>query len=619
MSNGSPRTVSLDAQTTFRMPGVAGGREDVVGADGVVREEWRRWRPGRAPGSRRGGRRPSTSPSRSSMPRNTLVDLAEIGQVDPGEAAPRPARVAAAAPGRRSRRRSRAPSEVGDDRAAELAAAAGNDDPHCAPSRVRLPDLKSWHDPGPRRTPAAGRDRPILDPRPSAGGPPARERRNRRSIPSPRRSTASMQWREWSGYFALERLRRRPRHRVQRDPRGGRPDRRVARSTSTWSAGPTRAGWSTGCHPRRDEADASAASSTRRGATSTARSSTTARSTASTTGTFRWTAADPQLRWLRHEQRRAGRHDRRRDRGDRRARPPGAAVARRSSRPRPASRSRTSATSGGGGAAQGRREGRRRRLADRLHRRSRLRAVGRRRQAVALWDALWAAGQDHAIRPAGMLALDVVRLEAGLILLEVDYTSARHAMNPEQNYCPAEIGLGRLVSFDKADFVGASRSSAKPAPAVPARRLVGLAARLVRHRGPVQRPGPAAGDLPDRRPLAAAGLRRRSPGRPGDVSSAGARSSSRRSRWRPCRRPTRRRARGSTSNGRSRAGAAGSRRPSSSCRSSISSASAPRVSRRPRSAASPRRVRGAHSLDEHSLPLGAYSVEAYLAAVARRL
>src|SRR5438128_355802 len=46
--------------------------------------------------------------------------------------------------------------------------------------------------------------------------------------------------------------------------------------------------------------------------------------------------------------------------------------------------------------------------------------------AVAVWNALWAAGQDHAIRPAGMLALDVVRLEACLILLEVGYTSARH-------------------------------------------------------------------------------------------------------------------------------------------------------------------------------------------------
>jgi len=95
-------------------------------------------------------------------------------------------------------------------------------------------------------------------------------------------------------------------------------------------------------------------------------------------------------------------------------------------------------------------------------------------QAVALWNTLWAAGQDHAIRPAGMLALDVVRLEAGLILLEVDYTSARHAMNPEQNYSPAEIGLGRLVSFDKADFVGRLALEREQRAGGPARRLVGL-------------------------------------------------------------------------------------------------------------------------------------------------
>ena len=42
--------------------------------------------------------------------------------------------------------------------------------------------------------------------------------------------------------------------------------------------------------------------------------------------------------------------------------------------------------------------------------------------AVKVWDALMKAGEAHAIRPAGMLALDVVRLEAGLILIEVDYT-----------------------------------------------------------------------------------------------------------------------------------------------------------------------------------------------------
>jgi len=94
--------------------------------------------------------------------------------------------------------------------------------------------------------------------------------------------------------------------------------------------------------------------------------------------------------------------------------------------------------------------------------------------AVAVWDAVMSAGAAFGLRPAGMLALDVVRLEAGLILLEVDYTSSRHAMNPEQNYSPAEIGLGRLVSFDKGDFVGRLALEREAKAGGPARRLVGL-------------------------------------------------------------------------------------------------------------------------------------------------
>jgi aminomethyltransferase len=94
--------------------------------------------------------------------------------------------------------------------------------------------------------------------------------------------------------------------------------------------------------------------------------------------------------------------------------------------------------------------------------------------AVAVWDALMAAGADYGIRPAGMVALDVVRLEAGLILLEVDYTSARHALNPDQNYSPFEIGLGRIVSFDKGDFVGRLALEREQAAGGPDRRLVGL-------------------------------------------------------------------------------------------------------------------------------------------------
>ena len=94
--------------------------------------------------------------------------------------------------------------------------------------------------------------------------------------------------------------------------------------------------------------------------------------------------------------------------------------------------------------------------------------------AVAVWDALIAAGDAYGVRPAGMVALDVVRLEAGLILIEVDYTSARHALNPEQNYSPYEIGLGRLVSFDKGDFVGRLALEREQRAGGPGRRLVGL-------------------------------------------------------------------------------------------------------------------------------------------------
>ncbi len=86
-----------------------------------------------------------------------------------------------------------------------------------------------------------------------------------------------------------------------------------------------------------------------------------------------------------------------------------------------------------------------------------------------------AAGAAHRIRPAGMLALDVARLEAGLILIEVDYTSSREAMTAAQRYSPFEIGLGRLVALDKAaEFVGRRALLAEQRAGGPPRRLVGL-------------------------------------------------------------------------------------------------------------------------------------------------
>ena len=95
--------------------------------------------------------------------------------------------------------------------------------------------------------------------------------------------------------------------------------------------------------------------------------------------------------------------------------------------------------------------------------------------ALAVWDKIFEVGRDYGIYPVGIRAMDVARVEAGLILIEAEYTSARHAVSPEQQYSPFELGLGKLVQFNKAsDFVGKRALLAEQKAGGPARRLVGL-------------------------------------------------------------------------------------------------------------------------------------------------
>ena len=74
--------------------------------------------------------------------------------------------------------------------------------------------------------------------------------------------------------------------------------------------------------------------------------------------------------------------------------------------------------------------------------------------ALTVWDALIDRGSAFDIRPAGMLALDVARIEAGLLLIDIDFNSSKKALIEEQKYSPFEMGLGRLVNLDKNRFVG---------------------------------------------------------------------------------------------------------------------------------------------------------------------
>jgi glycine cleavage system T protein (aminomethyltransferase) len=94
-------------------------------------------------------------------------------------------------------------------------------------------------------------------------------------------------------------------------------------------------------------------------------------------------------------------------------------------------------------------------------------------QAVTVWDALMEHGRAFDIHPSGMLALDVARIEAGLLLIDIDFNSSKKSLIEEQKYSPFEMGLGRLVNLDKNRFVGQEALKAEKKRG-PAKEIVGL-------------------------------------------------------------------------------------------------------------------------------------------------
>ena len=74
--------------------------------------------------------------------------------------------------------------------------------------------------------------------------------------------------------------------------------------------------------------------------------------------------------------------------------------------------------------------------------------------ALAVWDLLIDKGAPFGITPTGLHALDIARVEAGLILLDVDYISSRHAIVETRKSSPYELGLGWTVKMNKNNFIG---------------------------------------------------------------------------------------------------------------------------------------------------------------------
>jgi aminomethyltransferase len=95
------------------------------------------------------------------------------------------------------------------------------------------------------------------------------------------------------------------------------------------------------------------------------------------------------------------------------------------------------------------------------------------KDAVKVWDELMGRGKAFDVHAAGMLALDVSRIEAGLLLIDVDFHGSKKAFIDLQRYTPLEMGQSRLVALEKSRFVGqdALRAEAKTGPA---RQIVGL-------------------------------------------------------------------------------------------------------------------------------------------------
>jgi len=93
--------------------------------------------------------------------------------------------------------------------------------------------------------------------------------------------------------------------------------------------------------------------------------------------------------------------------------------------------------------------------------------------ALVVWDALIEVGTAHGIAPAGLWALDNARLEAGLMLIDVDYVSARKALIESQYSTPFELDLAWTVDLDKEMFVGKAALADEKARG-PAWKFVGI-------------------------------------------------------------------------------------------------------------------------------------------------
>src|SRR4029077_19900661 len=77
--------------------------------------------------------------------------------------------------------------------------------------------------------------------------------------------------------------------------------------------------------------------------------------------------------------------------------------------------------------------------------------------ALTAWDALWDAAEGLSVLPFGLAALYMLRIEAGLLLLAVDFDWSRYAFNDAHRSTPIELGWSWMfkgLADDDRPFIG---------------------------------------------------------------------------------------------------------------------------------------------------------------------
>ena len=74
--------------------------------------------------------------------------------------------------------------------------------------------------------------------------------------------------------------------------------------------------------------------------------------------------------------------------------------------------------------------------------------------AERVWDSAMDLASDYQMRPCGLVALDMTRIEAGLPTIDAEFISAKQTLFEVQTISPLELGVGWMCKLDGDFFVG---------------------------------------------------------------------------------------------------------------------------------------------------------------------